>query len=57
MNDMQRRDLWAQHNALAVAAHDRGDIPEANYHYGWVDALAAIEFSVPDEISADRKRP
>lgn len=31
--------------ALAESAHERGDIPEANYQYGWVDALAAVEFS------------
>lgn len=41
----QRLALWHEHKALAEAAHERDDIPEANYQYGWVDALAAIEFS------------
>jgi hypothetical protein len=45
MNDQQRQELWREHKALAEAAHERGDIAEANYQYGWVDALAAIEFS------------
>src|ERR1700752_4993479 len=34
----QRHLLWREHKALAEAAHERGDIPEANYQYGWVDA-------------------
>lgn len=45
MNDEERRALWVEHKALAEAAHERDDIPEANYQYGWVDALAAVEFS------------
>lgn len=41
MNREQRQELWAQHKALAEAAHERDDIPEANYQYGWVAALTA----------------
>lgn len=42
MSDEEIRQSLAEHKALAEAAHERDDIPEANYQYGWVHALEAV---------------
>lgn len=52
MSDEERRELRRQHKALAESAHERGDIPEANYQYGWADALA-VEDCPHDSLSGD----
>ena len=40
--DMDIERLISIHNRRAQEAIDREDIAEANYQYGWVDALTAV---------------
>lgn len=47
MDDEQRQASWSAHKALAEAAHERDDVPESNYQYGWVDALVAVGLRTP----------